>query len=789
MDNKVSEKVQSTGRSVEFRNILARGLKRWYWFVLGIVCAVLGAMAYIKYSKPVYDITSKVIIQEERERETLGASAFGLNSPLLPDAFSLNNEIQLLESKGLMEEAIRKLKLNIEYHRTDKIIEEELYSTSPVKLTMIDSLEKYDLEIELTSTGGEQFQAEVSLPINGTDEFGTVEGEFGKEVSFKNKRFIIEKVANFEFELRIKVKSPRSIANMYLRKMNITPVANSEVLDISLKVNDTQKAIAIINEVIASYNKQVIENKSESTNKTLEFIDERLKIIERELFEIEFQLATFKRDNKLFLGLSESAKEYLTKVEESNKKIAEIDLQLRLLSSIKVEMEKLGEDKLILVNPNLDGGPPEIIQEYNTLILRKKELLVSATPENPTVKELDGQLAFARTSITDWMAFKQEEAKDQKSYLLAKSEPTTALAEKLPENERELLQIMRQQVIKETLYNFLLQKREETAMTIASEVSSARFVNVPSFKAKLSPNVLRVYLVFIFLFCGAPMVILYLQELYDNYVYDKEDIMVITQAPYIGELPYDEESSNFRLRKDSKTVMAEMFRLLRTNLNYLIGSNNKHTFLVTSSISGEGKTFVSMNIAASFALSGKSVCVVGFDLRKPKLAKYITGQSNLQGVSDYLVEQVNDIDELVNPVEGHENLFFISSGPIPPNPNELILKDRTGKLLQHLKEKFEILIIDSSPVGLVSDSFGLKSHVDHTLYIARHEYTERQHLHMVEDIYINKKLPNVSIILNGVKKRFGTYGKTSGYAYSYGYGYGDNEGSRKNKLKKRFKRS
>ncbi|MCE7994796.1 MAG: polysaccharide biosynthesis tyrosine autokinase [Roseivirga sp.] len=789
MNSKVSDKVRATNKSVELSGVIARGLKKWYWFVLGGICAILGAMAYIKYTEPIYEITGKVIIEEERERESLGPSAFGLNPSFLSDGISLNNEIELLESRGLMADAVRKLRLNVEYLKKLNLIDEELYSASPVKLTMIDSLERYDLVVELTPTDQNGYRAEVSLPVNGIEMLGSVEGEFGKTVSFQNKRFIIEKIEDFDFDLTISVKNPRAIASRYIRRMNIAPVLQSEVLDISLKVSDPEKAILLMHELIDSYNKQVIENKSKSTIKTLDFIDGRLKIIEEELFEIEYQLAEFKRENNLILDLGKSAQDYLSKLDISNTQIAEVDLQLKVLSAIKQEMQALDNDKLILVNPNIGKAPPAIVVEYNNLVLKRKELLVSATPENPAVKLLDQQLALARKNIIDWMNFKTEEVEDQKAYLVEESKPVTELAEKLPENERELLQIMRQQVIKETLYNFLLQRREETAMSIASEVSNARFVNVPSFKAQLSPNVLRVYLVFIFLFCGAPIVILYLQELFDNYIYDKEDIRAATEAPYIGELPTDESTSNFRLRKDSKTVMAEMFRLLRTNLNYLTGTKEKGVFLITSSISGEGKTFVSMNIAASFALSGKKVCVIGFDLRKPKLSRYIIGDNNLRGVSDYLVEQVDDIDSLVNPVQDHENLFFISSGPIPPNPNELILKDRTGELINYLRDKFDVLVIDSSPVGLVADSFGLKEHVDHTLYVTKYEYTEKEHLNLIDDIYVNQKLPNVAIILNGVKKRLGRYGKTSGYAYSYGYGYGENEHTTSGKIRKKFRKS
>lgn len=788
MDSKVSDKARATNKSVELSGVVSRGLKKWYWFVLGGICAILGAMAYIKYSEPIFEIAGKVIIQEERERESLAPSAFGLNPSFLSDGITLNNEIELLESRGLMEGAVRKLKLNVEYHKKQNLIDEELYSESPVRLNMLDSLESYDLTVDLTLTGEKTYYAEVSLPVNGVEMTGSLDADFGAIVSFQNKRFIIEKVSDFDFDLLISVKNPRAIATRYVRRMNIAPVLQSEVLNISMKVSDSRKALLLMNELIESYNKQVIENKSKSTKKTLEFIDGRLKIIEEELFEIEYQLAEFKRDNKLYLDLGKSAQEYLTKLEESKTEIAKVDLQLRLLSSIKGEMQNLDEDKLIMVNPNLGQEPPAIVLEYNDLILKRKELLVSATPENPAVKLLDEQLALARKNIENWMEFRQREVEHQKSYLVDESEPINSLAEKIPENERQLLQIMRQQVIKETLYNFLLQRREETAMSIASEVSNARFVNVPSFKAQLSPNVLRVYLVFIFLCCGTPLVVLYLQELFDNYIYDKDDIKAITAAPYIGELPSDDSTSNFRLTKDSKTVMAEMFRLLRTNLNYLTGTREKDVFLITSSISGEGKTFVSMNIAASFALSGKKVCVVGFDLRKPKLAKYITGDNNLRGVSDFLVEQVNDIDSLINPVEGHENLSFISSGPIPPNPNELILKNRTGELISYLREKFDVLVIDSSPVGLVADSFGLKEHVDHTLYVTKYEYTEKQHLNLIDDIYVNQKLPNVAIILNGVKKRLGKYGKTSGYAYSYGYGYGEST-STAGKIKKRFRKS
>lgn len=789
MNSNVSDKVRATNKSVEFRGILARGLKKWYWFVFGIVFAILGAMAYIKYTEPIYEITGKVIIQEERERESLAPSAFGLNPSFLSEGISLNNEIELLESRGLMEGAIRKLKINAHYYKKIGLIDEELYSASPVKLRMIDSLERFEFVVDLIPTEANTFRAELSMPVEAGQAMATVEGTYGQTLTFEKKRFVIEKIADFDFDLIIRVKSPRALASLYLRQLNIAPVLQSEVLDISMKVNDPEKAIMLMHELIDSYNKQVIENKSKSTKKTLEFIDGRLKIIEEELFEIEYQLAQFKRKNKLFVDLSNSAQEYLDKLETANLEIAQVDLELRLLSSIKNEMQNLNQDKLIMMNPNLDREPPAIILEYNNLILKRKELLVSATPQNPAVKLLDDQLNLARENIISWMNFREDEVTRQRQFLIDESDPITALAEKIPENERQLLQIMRQQVIKETLYNFLLQRREETAMSIASEVSNARFVNEPSFKAQLSPNVLRVYLVFIFLFCGAPAVVLYLQELFDNYIYDKEDIQALTDAPYIGELPTDESTSNFRVRKDSKTVMAEMFRLLRTNLNYLTGNKEKNIFLITSSISGEGKTFVSMNIAASFALSGKKVCVIGFDLRKPKLAKYILGDNRLSGVSDYLVEQTDDIESLIHPVDGHDNLCFMASGPVPPNPNELILKDRTGMLIDYLKSKFDILVIDSSPVGLVADSFGLKSHIDHTLYVAKYEYTEKQHLSLIDDIYTSNKLPNVAIILNGVKKRLGKYGKGSGYAYSYGYGYGPDEDTTAEKIKKKLRKS
>jgi len=414
----------------------------------------------------------------------------------------------------------------------------------------------------------------------------------------------------------------------------------------------------------------------------------------------------------------------------------------------------------------LNNTLSELILQYNTQITELEKLLVTATTDNPVVRQKISQVENLRESILLSVETILQDLDERTDRIENRLAPIVDQIDAVPTNERELLQIMRQQQIKQTLFLYLLEKQEETALTLAAQVSNSRIIDPATVQGLVSPNRKRIYLLSVLLGLAIPAVLVFLFDQLSNKIYTEKDIQSRTNTPFLGVIGKPSGNEQVAIERNSRTPIAEMFRLLRTNLQFVAAGREKHRILVTSCVSGEGKSFITLNLGISHALSGKRTVVVGLDLRKPKLSQYITKGPEPEGITDYLVGNY-PIEGLIRPSGLNENLFYVGSGPIPPNPAELLMSQKLGELFEYLHEHFDIILIDTAPVGLVTDALLLKDYADSTLFVVRYGKTVRGALKVIDDIYRNRKLPRPGIILNGVHRK----GK-GGYGYGYGYGYG-----------------
>lgn len=775
-DNSIYDRFEAN--SVEIRSLLSRCLRNWYLFVLLGIVAFASAWLFLQSQVPEYSISSRILIQEDQKNRLVSGPVFGNNANLFSENLAINNEVEVLKSRRLLKQIVDELQLNVRYYTIERFVDEEVFKSPPIKIRFLDSAKFFynkQFFIEKLSTG--RFEAkifDVDQSNGSLVALDTLVASFGRVSSINDLKFVVEQNLEFEKEIKVQVLDPLSLAISLSRKLSIEPIIQSEVLDVSLSDNIPFRAVIVLNKLIDVYNKQVLENKNQSTRNTIDFIDERLLLITQELNEVEGELETFKRDNDVPFELSQNAQQFLDRAIVTDDRISEIELQQGLLDGVRKRLDEAEavDNSLLAVDLTIDGSKPTILEEYNDLINLRNEITVSATASNPQVVAIDSQISRAKQSLKSWLAFKISDLESKKVFLVEKKYPISSRIDAIPRFEREMLQIIRQQVIKEELFTFLLQKREENALKLASEVNNARIINDPVFDRKLSPNKPRTYIIFMLLGLGIPLVGMIIFEYYDNYIESREDILSVVDVPFLGEIPLANKDYNPVTLVNRKSIVSEMFRMVRTNLKYLNNGKLPKSILITSSFSGEGKTFVAVNIAASIAYSGKKVVLLGFDLRKPRLSEYLANHKpSNKGISNFLVNPEQELSELIHQHKDLKEFYFIESGPIPPNPYELIVGDHTAKFFEELHSRFDVVVVDSAPIGLVADAFGLKDYVDTSIFVTRFNSTSKANLGIISDVIENHKLPKLAVILNGYKKRLGSRNLT-GYSYKYSYGFG-----------------
>lgn len=742
-------------------HLWAKYFPYWPMFLLLIALAVGGAWLYLKYKLPLYESTATLLIKDEKRGMEDSKMLESLN-PLASKKI-IENEIEVIKSRALMNQVVTELKLYAPIFEQGKWNDISAYATSPVlvEIRNPDSL----TEVSRISFDYDTAQKEVTLggKIQALNQWiatpwGPLRFSLNNKVTYHNSSFYFSLI------------HPKRVVQNLINRLDVSSAKLSSVVSLKLKDEVPKRSEDILNTLITAYNQAAINDKNTLAENTLLFLDERLKYVSNDLDSIERRLQQYKA-RKGAINISSQGQLFLQNVSENDQKLSDVNMKIAVLNQI---------EKYIIIKDGHGGLVPSTLGINDPLLtdllgklydveLQYEKLKQTTGENNPEVSSLANQIEKIKPSILENVHSQQRSLTAIKNNLFSTNNSYASMLQALPQQERDLVEISREQNIKSSIYSFLLQKREETALSHSSTVSDSRIVDKA--ESSLDPVGIGKKLVYILsamLALGMGLFVITIRELFNKRILFRQEIETMTSFPVIGEVILEKSRSPLVIEEGKSTFIAEEFRMLRTSLQYLgIGSFSKK-ILITSTISGEGKSFIAANLAMSLAISGKKVILVEFDLNNPTLAHKL-GITGGKGVTDYLTAQV-DAEEGIRSVQDSTNLFLMTAGNLPNNPSELILSERTADLFRYLENKFDYVLIDSAPVGLLSDGYVLSRHCDATLFIVRHKYTPKKMLEQLERNNKVNALKNLAIVFNGVQPRgFGNNGYGYGYNYSYKY--------------------
>lgn len=776
----------------DFKAVLFKYTIHWPWFVACILLCMAGAWLYLRYTPPVYNISASVIIKDNDKNSKASSGMADLEDlGFYSSINNFDNEVEILQSRTLIKKVVEELDLYISYAAKSSFHDIELYKSSPVKVWITpEEAQKLPAPayINLTLQPGNKLNVKITI---GEQEYSKQFDKLPALLTTPSGTFSFtpadSTIAKSEQKIMATVSSPRSVAGSYRGALSIEPTSKSTTIaQISVKSTHTQRGMDFINKLVEIYNRDANDDKNEVATKTAEFIDERINIINGELGTTEQELETFKRDAGL-TDLKSDAQLALSENSEYEKKRAENSTQLRLVQFLASYANNPDHAYEVLpVNVGLtDTGLTELINRYNEMLLERKRLLRSSQENNPVVVNLDASIRAMRSNVLTIINSVQRGLAITQADLERQAGKYAGRITNAPGQERQLVSISRQQEIKAGLYLMLLQKREENAITLASTANNARIVDEALADAiPVSPKGKMIYLVALILGVALPVAVIYIIELFKYKIEGRADVEKITSLPIVGDVPFSENKSSegaIVVHENQNDLMAETFRNVRTNVLYMMKSNEK-VILVTSTTTGEGKTFIASNLAVSLALLGKKIVIVGLDIRKPGLNKAFQLSRKEQGISQFLANpEHTDLMSLVQVSNINPNLSILPGGPIPPNPTELVARESLPQAIDILKKHFDYIILDTAPIGMVTDTQLISRVANASIYVCRADYTHKADYTLINELGEQKKLPNLCTIINGLdmkKKKYGyyygygKYGKYYGYGKKYGYGYG-----------------
>ena len=706
----------------------------------------------------------------------------------------------MLRSKTLVKEVVNYLNLYVTYQDDDQIPSKELYKTSPVQVSMIpQEAEKLKENIIIEMV----VQPQGSLDVNVKMEDKEIQKHFEKlpailptdqgTLSFFQATDSISSKKNEEVSSPVQdvrhitatISQPMNVARGYCENLSIEPTSKTtSVVTVSLKNSSLQRGQDFINQLLEMYNRNTNNDKNEIAQKTAEFIDERIGIISKELGSTEADLETFKRDAGI-TDLSSDAQIALTGNAEYEKKQVENRTQISLVEDLK---KYLGHNEYEILPSNV--GLKDItlaaqIDRYNEMLIERKRLLRTSTENNPAIINLDTSIRATKANVQATLEGTLQGLFITKADLDREAKRYMRRISDAPGQERQYVSIARQQEIKAGLYLMLLQKREENAIMLAATANNAKIIDdAIADVIPVSPKRSIIYLAALCLGIAIPVVVIFLIDLTKFKIEGRADVEKLTSVPVVGDIPLTDEKNtkdgSIAVFENQNNLMSETFRNIRTNIQFML-QNDKKVILVTSTVSGEGKSFTSANLAISLSLLGKKVVIVGLDIRKPGLNKVFNLSSKEKGITQYLANPEMDLMSLVQSSDVNKNLYILPGGTVPPNPTELLARDGLDKAIEILKKNFDYVILDTAPIGMVTDTLLIGRVADLSAYVCRADYTHKAEYTLINELFHEQKLPNLCTIINGVdlKKRkygyyygYGKYGKHYGYGKRYGYGYG-----------------
>ncbi len=780
MSNTAATETGNSTQQEELREILKPYLKKWKWFVWGPLMMGILTFLLLKTMQSNYQVTSTVLIKDAKN--TSGGDLGSLASSLSPfggmASESVDNEVLVFQSKNLMASVVRELDLQTAVFQPGFFRNTELYrESSPVMVKVINEKpdEKFFKKPLKVHIEGDQLTlSSPELETELRSQFGkTISLPFASIMILKNTKYDIRKTDDENLKDVLITVAPFDKAVEDYQKLLEADLANKDVtvIELAMKYPEQQKAKDILNGLVADYNRDALMDKNEQARKTAAFIDGRILQIGKDLGNVEDEKERFKEQNKI-VDINTEAGININKSVETKSRIFEIENQIDLTNSLLQVIQRQGNAEILPSSTGLDNASAAgAIGNYNALVMERNRLLQNATGQNPLVKDLTRQISEVKTGIIESLVKGRSNLMLTKNNIQQEQEKADSKIAKVPAQEKLFRSIQRQQEIKENLYLMLLQKREENNITLAMNSEKARVIDKAYASLKpVSPKKMLMLLAGLIIGGLIPAGIIYLQQLFDNKVKSKHDLEKLTgETPVIAEIPNTGKDSDM-VQLNDLSPLAESFRILSTNMNFMLsGVQRGKVILVTSTIKGEGKTFVSVNLALTLASPKRKVVIVGSDIRNPQLQRYNKKSKGYTGLTEYLYEEDMDVEKIIHRSEFNPYLDVIYSGSIPPNPTELLSNGRYGQLVDVLREKYDYVILDTAPLMLVTDTFLISGVADLTLYVTRSKVTEMPFIDFAENNIRTGKIKHVAFLVNDVHKEF------MGYGNKYGYGYGAQE--------------
>lgn len=789
-NNYLMEDEETSG--FDYKTFLIKLLMYWPWIAGCVIAALVGAFFYLKTQTPLYTVSSSVLIKNESSKSgNSGASLADLGF-VTSSTQNFDNELEILRSRTLLKKVVTSLDLYIDYTLPGSFRPTELYKQSPVKVWITpeeaDRLgsAKVDLhfkqnqlyEVTITHNAQEWKKVIEKLPA----VFSTPAGVFTFSADS------LQPASHVPELIQAKITSPNRVAASFRGRLSVSS-GNRSTTIAQLSITDSQVARGtdFLNKLVELYNEEGNNDKNEVAAKTAEFIDERINIINRELGTTESELASFKQRAGV-VDIANDASQAAGEQANYERAYAENEVQLSLMNHLKNHiLSTENQYEVIPANIGLTNGDLNtVVERYNEMLIERKRLLRTSHEDNPAVQSLNASIEVMRNSVMAAIQTAEKGLQINRQALKTQTRKFAGKVSDAPVQEKEYLSMSRQQEIQANLYLMLLQKREENNITLASTANNARVIDEPLAGGQVSPQSSQIYMLAMVLGLGFPVGILFLWGLLQFRIKTRADVERITRLPIIGDIPLTEKAKDnaIVIRESRNELMEEVFRSVRTNVQYMLSEGQK-VILFTSTTSGEGKSFSAGNLACSFAFMGKKVIIVGLDIRKPGLNKVFKLSHKGVGISQYLADpQHTDLLSLCQKSTISDNLYILPGGEIPPNPTELVARPALDQAISILREHFDYVILDTAPIGMVTDTQLIARVADLSVYVCRSNYTIKSEFKLVNALKEAGKLPHPCVVINGIDMdkretgsyygygKYGKYGYGKKYGYGYGYGYG-----------------
>ena len=807
----IDELLEKEESSFNFRELYTMLILNWQWFAISLVACLIVAFIYLRYASPVYQVSSKMLIKDDTNsrRRSTDMLANMQDLGFISNSAGIENEVEVLQSHILAREAVKSLKLYTTYKSNGFFKKQLIYRDQPVSVDLDpEHLNKFDEEyldvvhqIQLTLRKTDKgYEAEGTL-LNNDKEAGTfkqsfkslpaaVKTEFGT-LTFTQNPAAKERVKE-DFQkggaLHVTMVPPVVMAASYVGKLSVAPTSRqTSIAELTLQDNNVRRAIDYLDALVAAYNGQANADKNEIALKTEEFINGRLEKIDAELGTTEGALESYKKRNRV-TELTLDATQTVAQASQYSSRLSEANSQIQLIDYLR-EFVDNPSNKYEIIPSNVgltDQASVALIAQFNQNVLDRNRLLKSVSEQAPQVQTLTSTLDEIRSSIRTALLQARRAADIMRQGIERQYSMYQSRVSSSPEQERVLTQIGRQQEVKSGLYLLLLQKREENSISLAATADKGKIIETPQYGGKVSPKSILILLAAIVLGLAIPYGILFLIRLFSYRIEGHDELAKLTTLPIVADVAVANESAKTTggivVHENRNDQIDEIFRGLRTNIQFMLTEGQK-TILFTSSTSGEGKTFNAANVAMSFALLGKKVILCGLDIRKPALGVLFNLKDTKQGLTHLLVKDhltAAEVHEQISKSGINENLDLLLAGPIPPNPAELLARHTMGEVIGLLEQEYDYVILDTAPVGLVTDTLLVAKYANVTCYVTREDYTPKSNMALLNSLVNEGKLQNVCVILNAVdmsKKKngyyygYGRYGKYGKYGYGkYGYG-------------------